>query len=129
MSTYSDYLENRVLDHITGRSSFTMPTAWVALFTANPTDAGGGTETTYGSYARVATSAGTWGAASGGSITNSGAAITFPACTSGTATITGFGAYDASSAGNLLWYGTCSLSVSSGITPTFATSSLTITQT
>lgn len=129
MSTYSDYLENKVLEHITGKTSYTMPAVYVALFTANPTDAGGGTEANYGSYARVATSGSTWGAASGGSITNSGAAITFPACTSGTNTITGFGAFDASSGGNLLWYGTCSLAVSSGITPSFATSTLTITQT
>ena len=126
--SYTDYLENKVLDHVTGKASFTMPTVYVALFTANPTDAGGGTEANYTSYARVTTSAATWNSASGGSITN-GAAITFPACTGGSNTITGFGGYDASSGGNLLWYGPCSLSVSSGITPEFAASALTITQT
>lgn len=129
MSTYSDYLENKVLEHVVGKTSFTMPTAYIALFTANPTDSGGGTEAAYTSYARVTTSGATWGSASAGSITNSGAAITFPACTGGSSTVTGFGAYDASSGGNLLWYGTCSLSVSNGITPQFATSALTITQT
>ena len=128
MSTYTDYLENKILDHITGKASFTMPTVYVALFTANPTDAGGGTEANYTSYARVTTSAATWASASAGATSNA-AAITFPACTGGANTITGFGAYDNSSGGNLLWYGTCSLSVSTGITPEFAIGELDITQT
>jgi hypothetical protein len=128
MASYTDYLENSILDHITGKASFTMPTVYVALFTANPTDAGGGTEAAYGSYARVTTSAATWASAASGATSNA-AAITFPACTSGSSTVTGFGAYDAASGGNLLWYGTCSLSVTTGITPEFAIGELDITQT
>ena len=126
MAALSDYLENKLLDHIVGKTSFTMPTAYIALFTANPTDAGGGTEANYGSYARVTTSGATWAAASGGASSNA-AAITFPACTSGTNTITGFGIYDASTTGNLLAWGTCSLSVSTGITPEFAIGDLDLT--
>jgi hypothetical protein len=41
--------------------------------------------------------------------------------------VTHFGLYDASTSGNLLAWGTCSLSVSTGITPQFAASALTLT--
>lgn len=128
MSSFSDYLENKVLDHIVGKTAFTMPAVWVALYTANPTDAGGGTEANYSGYARVETSGADWEAASGGATSNANA-LSFPACTSGTNTITGFGLLDASSSGNLLAYGTCSLSVSTGITPQFAVGDLDITLT
>jgi hypothetical protein len=125
MAGFSTYLQQKVLDHVNGKTSYTMPTTYVALFTANPTDAGGGTEAAYTGYGRVATS-GLWNAASGTSVTNA-SAIPFGACTAGSSTVTGFGLYDASSAGNLLYWGTCSLSVSSGITPQFAAGALTIT--
>lgn len=125
MAGFATYLQQKVLDHVVGKTSYTMPTTYVALYTANPTDAGGGTEAAYTSYARVATS-GLWNAASGTSITNSGA-ITFPACTGSSSTVTGFAICDASSAGNILAWGTCSLSVSTGITPSFAAGQLTVT--
>jgi hypothetical protein len=125
MAGFSTYLQQKVLDHVNGKTSYTMPTTYLALFTANPTDAGGGTEAAYTGYGRVATS-GLWNAASGTSVTNA-SAIPFGACTAGSSTVTGFGLYDASSAGNLLYWGTCSLSVSSGITPQFAAGALTIT--
>lgn len=126
--SYSDYLENKVLEHIVGKTAYTMPTAYVALYTVTPTDAGGGTEAAYTSYARVTTSGATWGTAAAGSITNA-AAITFPACTGGSSNVVAFGVLDASSGGNLLFYGPCSLSVSTGITPQFAIGALTVTQT
>jgi hypothetical protein len=44
MAGFTTYLQQKVLDHVRGKTSFTMPTAYVALFTTNPTDAGGGTE-------------------------------------------------------------------------------------
>lgn len=126
MAGFTTYLQQKVLDHVRGKTSYTMPTAYVALYTANPTDAGGGTEANYGSYARVTTAGADWNAASGTSGTNANA-ISFPACTSGTNTITGFGILDASSGGNLLAWGTCSLSVSTGITPSFAAGALALT--
>lgn len=126
MAGFTTYLQQKVLDHVRGKTSYTMPTAYVALFTANPTDAGGGTEAAYTSYARVTTSGSTWTAASGTSGANA-AAIAFPACTGSSSTVTGFGLYDASSAGNLLAWGTCSLAVSTGITPQFAIGDLVIT--
>ena len=48
----SDYLENEILDHVLGGADYSRPaTVYIALYTAAPTDAGGGTEVTGGSYA------------------------------------------------------------------------------
>lgn len=124
MAALTDYLENKLWDHINGKTSYTMPTPWYALFTVSPTDSTTGTEAAYTSYARVQASGATWNAASGGSQTNA-SAITFPACTGSTSTVVAFGAFDASTGGNLLYYGSCSLSVSSGITPEFAAGQVT----
>lgn len=131
MAGASDYLENKLLDHITGKTSYTMPTAYVALLTATPNDASTGatiTEANYTTYARVTTSGATWNAASGGSVTNA-AAITFPVCSAGTSTVTHFAILDSGTigAGNVLAWGTCSLAISAGITPQFAASALTLT--
>ena len=123
--TITTYASNKVLDHMTGKTAFTMPTVYVALFTANPTIAGGGTEAAYTGYARVTTSGATWNAAASQATANA-SAVTFGACTAGASTVTGFGLYDAATAGNLLHFGTCSLSVSTGITPSFAAGQLTL---
>jgi len=94
MSALSDYLENKLIDHILRGQTLTAPAnVWIALFTAAPNDAGGGTEVSGGSYARVqvasslANWAGTQGAGTttassgtGGQTSNNGA-ITFPAPT------------------------------------------------
>lgn len=83
-----------------------MPTVYLALFTAAPTDAGGGTEvTTAGSaYARQQVPAGSWAAPSGGSIVTS-ADVNFPAATSAWGTITHIALFDAATGGNMIWYG------------------------
>jgi len=88
MSAMSDYLENKLVDHIFRGVSFTAPAALhVALFTAAPSDSGGGTEVSGGSYARaalassVSTSAIVTGALS--------TAIRLNASLSGSATVTG----------------------------------------
>lgn len=100
----SNYTENKVLDHVVGKTSFTMPSTWLALFTVAPTDAGGGTEVTGGSYARVATAGADWSAASGGAITNANA-LTFPQATDNWGTIVAAALLDASSGGNMLIWG------------------------
>ncbi len=99
MAGFSDYYENKIIDHLLRNQSFTPPTTiYLALFTAAPSDSGGGTECTGGSYARKSI---TLSAASGGATSNS-SDITFtnmPTCT-----VTHFGIYDASSSGNLLMW-------------------------
>src|SRR5215469_10223213 len=132
MATISTYLADKLLDHSTGKTSYTMPTVYVGLYTTNPTmPAGtGGTEVTGGSYARVALNPGTnMGAAASGSTTNSGGAITFAQATANWGTVTGVGTFDASTAGNLLSAGplTANEVVNNGDTFSFASSQLTIT--
>lgn len=80
-------------------------TLYFALFTVAPTDAGGGTEVTGGSYARVAVTANTtnFGAASGGSpsSTSNLTAITFPAPTANWGTVVAMAIMSASSGGTM----------------------------
>ncbi len=125
----SDYAEAKVLDHMLGKTAWTMPTAYIALYTAAPSDAGGGTEVTGGAYARVTTSGASWNAASGGSTSNA-AALTFPAATASWGTVTHFGILDAATAGNLLRWGalTTSKTIGSGDTASFAIGALVCTE-
>lgn len=119
MSALSDYLENALIDHIFRNSTFSRPAnIYIALFTAAPSDSGGGTEVSGGSYARQAVATGAssgWDAASGGATANT-STVTFPTATANWGTITHIGLFDASSAGNLLFHGalTASKVVNSG---------------
>lgn len=101
----SDYLEVKILDHVLRGVTYTPPTdIYVALFSASPDDDDDGTEVVGGGYARqVATfnAASTVGGLS--SATNDGD-ITFTNMP--TVTVTHIGLYDASSAGELLYWGT-----------------------
>lgn len=103
MSSFTDYTENLVLTWLFTGSSATRPTAWyVGLFTAAPSDTGGGTEVTGNGYARVAT--GTL-SVSGTSPTNctNAAAIEFAAASGGNwGTITHIAIFDADTSGNML---------------------------
>jgi hypothetical protein len=112
------------------QNSATAGSFYVSLHTGDPGEAGDQTtsESAYGSYARVAVArSGSGWTVSGNAVSNA-AAVTFPACTSGTSTITHFGIGTASSGtGSLLFKGTCSLSVSTGITPEFAIGDLDVT--
>jgi hypothetical protein len=117
MSAMTDYLENKLIDHIFRARSFTAPSQlWIALFTAAPSDAGGGTEVTGGSYARAtpgvnsdtawkATQGGTPAAASSGTggATSNPAALTFPTPSANWGNITHFAIMDAASGGNMLF--------------------------
>ena len=128
----SDYLENKILDHVLGGSDYTRAgTVYIALYTANPSDSGGGTEVTGGSYARasVTNNSTNWPAASSGSKSN-GTTITFTTATADWGTVTAFGIFDASSAGNLLYWGTLTTSkaIANGDTASFASGQLTITE-
>jgi hypothetical protein len=134
MSAMSDYLESQLRAHIFRTASFTKPTTLaVALFTAAPSDAGGGTEVTGGSYARVSVNPldTNWTAASStDGVTTNTSAVTYAAPTATWGTVTHFGIYDAASAGNLLGWGalTTSRVISNGdAAPSFAAGALSIT--
>jgi hypothetical protein len=138
----SDYLENKLVDHLFRSATFAKPIGnWVALFTAAPSDAGGGTEVAGGSYARVnlapldtnwmGTHGTTSGASSGtGGLTSNAVAITFAAPSANWGVVTHFGIFDAASAGNLLIWDalTTPKTINSGdAAPSFAPGALQIT--
>ena len=105
----SDYLENKLIDHALGTTTFTKPTTvYVGLYTVPPSDSStgttGGTEVTGGSYDRQTA---TFTAASGGSAANN-ANIDFtgmPACT-----VSAVGIFDDPDGGNLLFWSTLATS-------------------
>ena len=116
MAGFSDYLEDKVLDHVFGGSAYTAPaTLYVGLYTAAPSDSGGGTEVSGGSYARKSMPAMTVSGTSPTEATN-GAAVEFITATGSWGTVTHVGVFDASSSGNLLAWAalTASKTVSSG---------------
>lgn len=96
----SAYLRSRLVKHALGDTSFTMPTnTYLALYTSDPTVNDTGTEVTGGSYARKLLS---WGTEASG-ILPTDTVADFTALP--TATITHWGIRDASSGGNLLYFG------------------------
>lgn len=127
MAGKSDYLENKILEHVLKNTAYTSPTTvYMALFTAAPTDAGGGTEVSTNNYARTAI---TFGAASGGAISNSGA-VNFPTPSGSWGACTHFGIFDASTNGNLLYWGALAQTETplSGNTVTFPIGDIDITE-
>jgi hypothetical protein len=116
MAGFSDYLENKVLLHVFGGTSYTAPgTLYVALYTSAPSDTGGGTECSGGSYARKSMADMTVSGTSPTTATN-GAAVEFVTATGSWGTVTHVGVFDASTSGNLLGWAALSASktVSSG---------------
>lgn len=96
--SFSDYLETKVLDHVFAGTAYTAPaTLYVALFTAAPSDSGGGTEVSGGGYARQ-----TIAFTTSGDTTSNNAAVEFPTATANYGSVTHVGIFDASSAGNLM---------------------------
>lgn len=135
MASFSDATENKIIDHVNGKTSFTMPTTVaLALCTTVPTDASTGATiveaTGATGYARLTIAAGSFSAASSGEAHNSGT-LTFAAITAGTATVIGFAVCDSATtgAGNVLYWGTCTSTVisSTQTPPTIAASALSLT--
>ena len=112
--------------------SATAGSLYVSLHTADPGSTGNQdtNEATYGGYARVAVARDSSQWAIGGSSPSDAAnvnPITFPACASGSETITYFAVgTDSSGTGKLLFKGalSASLAVSAGVTPQFSSGDL-----
>jgi len=123
MSTHaSDYLENKLIDHITKKAAYTpAATVYLALFTAY-TEGGQQTEVADATYARQAM---TFGAAAARSIATS-ATITFPAATTGWVN-THLAIMDAETGGNLLYSGELPKTVGAGEQLEVASGDLTAT--
>lgn len=105
----STYLANELLDHVFKVGSYSVPTnIYAALSTANPTDSGGSiAEPSGNNYSRV--NMNDWDASSGGASSN-GTAITFPTASGSWGTLTHGALFDASTSGNMLFYGALNVS-------------------
>lgn len=127
MSAKSNYLEGKLIEHVLRNVSYTSPsTVYLSLHTADPTEAGSGAEVSGNGYGRQPIA---FGAHSDGACSNS-AVEEFTASGGSFGTVTHFGIFDASSSGNLLYYGalTASKVVADGDTLKFAIGSITITE-
>jgi len=98
--SFSDYLEDKLLKHAFTNTSYTSPSSlYVALYTAAPTDAGGGTELSGSGYAREAVSFSVSGTTT---LATNSAAVEFDAATGSWGTIVAVGIFDASTSGNFM---------------------------
>ena len=101
MAEFTDYFENKILNSLRDVTGVKCA-AYVGLFTAAPSDAGGGTEVSGGSYARQL--AGLSEATGGDGATSNAADITFPKATGDWGTVTHLALFDALSGGNMLMH-------------------------
>lgn len=129
MSAASDYLEDKLLDHVLGNTAFSQPSnIYLALFTAdtgleaNSPSAEISTSST--GYSRQSVS---FAASSSGSASTS-ATVTFSAATANWGTVTHVAVMDASTSGNVLFYGavTTSKTIESGDTFQVSSGNLTV---
>jgi len=131
MSSFTDYTENLVLNWLFTTNSATRPTAWyVGLFTAAPSDTGGGTEVSGSGYARKAT--GTITVSGTATTATNSAAIEFdPASGGDWGTITYAAIFDAETSGNMLAWAelTTARTINDGDVFRIPASSLTVTLT
>lgn len=148
MAGKSDYLENKIIDLIFRGQAFSAPVIWIGLYTAAPTDAGGGTEvsTAGTNYGRVKAAAGgsmaltDWNATQGGTSgvssgttggTSNASAVTFGTPSGNWGQCTHFGIFDAQTTGNLLYWAalTNPKTINNGDSaPSFTAGALTVTE-
>lgn len=140
MAAMTNYLENKLVDHIFRNTSFTMPAELhMSLHSSDPGETGAN-EISGNSYARAqldpsvsnwkSTNGTTSGASSGtGGQTSNAVVITFPTPTGSWGTVTHFAIWDAATSGNPLVYGvlTISKTIDQGDTVTFGVDALTVT--
>lgn len=112
MAAFSDYMEDAITAWING-TSFPSPApsaTFVQLYNQSPGDGGSATGAL---YSRTSVASGGWtrGTGGAGSLSNTGV-ITITSSASSAATATHFGVFDASAAGNLIFYGALSASKS-----------------
>ncbi len=109
MASMCDYLEVEIRKHIFRTGSFTKPTVLaVALYTAAPGEAGGGTEVTGGSYARAQLNPldANWsGVSSTDGLTDNVNDLSFPSLTANWGLVTHNAILDNTSGGNFLFHG------------------------
>lgn len=106
--------EAAILDGVFNDPAYTPPaTRYIGLSTTTPLEDGTNfTEPSGNAYARVATVAADWNAASGGapSTKDNSADLVFPTASGSWGTLTHFGIFDASSGGSPKWWGALTVS-------------------
>ena len=132
----STYWQEQVLNMLSGTRPAGPATVYLALFTVAPTNGAGGTEASGTNYARLSVTANTTNfpvatnAAGVSSISNGVqlAMATAGADWSSASNMVAWGLFDASTSGNLLFYGPLATPapVHSGDTPTFAVGAIVI---
>lgn len=117
----SNYAELKILDHLTGTASWTAPSgAYAQLHTGDPGEAGTSNVATETTRKAV-----TFSSASSGAIASS--ATVEWTNVAATETISHWSLWDASTAGNCLWYGALSASASVVAGDTLQITSLSLT--
>jgi hypothetical protein len=102
----SNYLAVALLNEVFRNTAYTQPTVvYVALYTSNPTAADSGTEVSGGSYSRQSVTFSAPVVDSGKQTIRNNAEVVFPIATADWGAITHVGIRDASTTGNLLYYG------------------------
>lgn len=131
----SNYLISKLLNQLFNATSYSFPgTLYAALWTTTlsaSSTGSSGTECSYTGYARVAVTANTtnFPTSSGGAAITNGTAITFGANAGSLQTATYFAICDASSAGNILYWGSItSTAINPGDTPQINVSALTVSE-
>jgi hypothetical protein len=135
MAAKSYFLDGAVLNAVLRNTAYVPANAgvvWAALLTTVPAlpDGVGLVEVPTGGGSLYLRQTITFGAPSGVGVTLNTAPVAFPAAGTVWGTINGVGIYDASAAGNLLYFGTLGVPKTVGIgdTVTFATSALSVTE-
>jgi hypothetical protein len=122
MSNMTNTLETAVSNAVLRGGTYTGGRLWMALFTAAPSETGGGTEATYTGYARVSFRSGAqvdsdqFTVPDGAGTASNSNDLVYAANSGSAQTVTHFGIMDASSGGNMLFWG--ALAASKTIDPT-----------
>jgi len=130
MGSFSDYLENELLDHIFLTGDYVSETnLYIALCTSTPLDANTTApagELSGGGYLRIKCN--TWDLAAAGATENT-QTVTFPQATADLGTVTHFAICNKTTVGAMLAWGALSSPrvISSGDTASFATGDLDVT--
>ena len=125
----TDFLESALVNHVLRNTEYVRPTTvYLALFSANPGEAGGGTELTGNGYARLAI---TFGAPSPAGVVNNTGTLTFTASGGAWLGIVAHAIMDAVSAGNMLYYetGVGGPTLADGESYEFGANDITVTET
>ena len=126
----SNYVKTNTLDAWLNGQAFTIPSnLYVALYTTNPNADNSGTEVSGGSYARALLSVAEAAISGDNGVCTNDSVVQFNEATASWGTPTYFGVLDASTGGNLLFYGSLptTFTVTAGMAPKFNIGELQIT--